>query len=91
MDWTGALRDLYGSSSQQTFSDGHTTETNSESQENDSQNLNNSSDPSEILDSQDSLESTQINPPQEFSNNIALLSVFFEGGGRKHLKNAYQR
>jgi len=80
MDWTGALRDLYGSSSQQTFSDGHTTETNSESQENDSQNLNNSSDPSEILDSQDSLESTQINPPQEFSNNIALLSVFFEGG-----------
>jgi hypothetical protein len=39
MDWTGALKDLYGASSQQTFSDGNTTETTTESQENDSQNF----------------------------------------------------
>jgi hypothetical protein len=99
MDWTGTLSNIFGSSAQQTYSDDNSTENSEYSSENASQNLsdpteilnsensteypeflNNPSDPTEILDSQDSLESTQINPPQN-SEESALLSILFEGGG----------
>ena len=53
---------------------------NSENSTEYSESLNNPSDPTEILNSQDSLESTQINPPQH-SEESALLSILFEGGG----------
>ena len=74
MDFTGTLSNIFGSSAQQTYSDDNTAETSEISSENESKNL---SDPTEISNLENSLESTQINPPQH-SEESAFFSILFE-------------